>query len=483
MENIKDWCISRQLWWGHRIPAYYLPDGSFVVAETIDKAFKTAQSKYNTLQINDLRQDNDCLDTWFSSWLWPISVFDGINHPDNEEIKYYYPTNDLVTAPEILFFWVARMIIAGYEYYNDMPFKNVYFTGIVRDKQGRKMSKSLGNSPDPIELMNQYSADGVRMGMLLCSTAGNDILFDEQQVEQGRNFCNKIWNAFRLIKSWKQDDSIVQPEAAKYAVLWFENKLISVITKIEDDFSKFRISDALMSLYKLIWDDFCSWYLEIIKPAFNQPIDSITAEATLIFFDKLMRLLHPFMPFLTEEIWQLLFPRKENESIMISQMPASAAIDETVLENFDVTSEIVMAIRTQRAQYNILNKEAIELYVKKNNKNNERYFDAIIAKLCNINKIEYTENKMEGCASFIIHNSEFFIPIGSYINKEEELLRLNKELEYTKGFLNSVMQKLSNEKFVQNVPEKVLEGEHKKENDARLRIAILEEQIRDISLS
>ena len=482
MENIKDWCISRQLWWGHRIPAYYLPEGGYVVAETSEKALELAKAKSgnSALQLQDLRQDGDCLDTWFSSWLWPVSIFDGINKPDNKDITYYYPTNDLVTAPEILFFWVARMIIAGYEYRNDKPFKNVYLTGIVRDKLGRKMSKSLGNSPDPIELMNQYSADGVRMGMLLCSAAGNDVLFDETQVEQGRNFCNKIWNAFRLVKGWNSDDKIPHPDTSKTAIFWFENKLQSAIAEINDHFEKFRISDALMTIYKLIWDDFCSWYLEMIKPAYQQPIDAQTLEATVDFFDRLMRILHPFMPFLTEEIWQLLRERKVGESIMISNMPAAVSFDDETLKSFDYATEVIVSIRTQRAQRNILNKEAIELFIKKNNEQQQTLFDGVIAKLCNISKIEYVDVKPENCISFIVRSTEFFIPIGNNVNKEEEIAKLAKELEYTQGFLTSVMQKLNNERFVNNAPEKVLESERKKKADAEARIAVIEEQIKTL---
>ena len=481
MTNIKDWCISRQLWWGHQIPAYYLPQGGFVVAETKEEAYKKALSTVNyQLSIDDLRQDEDCLDTWFSSWLWPLSVFDGIGNPNNEDIKCYYPTNDLVTAPEIIFFWVARMIMAGYEYIGKECFKNVYFTGIVRDKLGRKMSKSLGNSPDPIELMNQYSADGVRMGMLLCSAAGNDILFDESQVEQGRNFCNKIWNAFRLVKGWESAAQLPQPDTSKTAILWFEHKLNAAIADIADNFEKFRISDALMTIYKLIWDDFCSWYLEIIKPAYQQPIDAQTLEATIEFFDRLMRILHPFMPFLTEEIWQLFRERKTGESIMVSEMPAAASFDEKLLKSFDYAIEVVVAIRTQRAQRNILNKEPIELFIKKNNEVQQTLFDGVIAKLCNISKMEYVDTKLENCISFIVRTTEFFIPIGNNVNKEEEIGKLAKELEYTKGFLTSVMQKLNNERFVNNAPEKVLESERKKKADAEARIAVIEEQIKSL---
>ncbi|MCL2040558.1 MAG: valine--tRNA ligase [Bacteroidales bacterium] len=480
MENIKDWCISRQLWWGHRIPAYYLPEGGYVVAETPEKALAAAREKSGNpaLRLQDLRQDDDCLDTWFSSWLWPLSVFDGINNPDNDEIKYYYPTNDLVTAPEIIFFWVARMIMAGYEYRNQRCFRNVYFTGIVRDKLGRKMSKSLGNSPDPIVLMNQYSADGVRMGMLLCSAAGNDILFDESQVEQGRNFCNKIWNAFRLVKGWESDARTAQPESSKTAILWFGNRLHSAIAEVNDHFEKFRISDALMTIYKLIWDDFCSWYLEIIKPAYQQPIDVQTLEATTDFFDRLMRLLHPFMPFLTEEIWQWLRQRKEGESIMVSDMPAVESFDNEILRKFDYVTEVIVAIRTQRAQRNILNKEAIELFIKKSNETQPSPFDSVIAKLCNISKIEYLDTKPENCIPFIVRSTEFFIPISKSVNKAEEIEKLTKELEYTKGFLTSVMQKLNNERFVNNAPEKVLESERKKKTDAEARILVIEEQIK-----
>jgi len=479
MENIKDWCISRQLWWGHRIPAYHLPQGGFVIAKNKEEAYKKALSMVNyPLSMEDLRQDEDCLDTWFSSWLWPLSIFDGINNPDNEDVKYYYPTNDLVTAPEIIFFWVARMIMAGYEYNGKECFKNVYFTGIVRDKLGRKMSKSLGNSPDPIELMNQYSADGVRMGMLLCSAAGNDILFDESQVEQGRNFCNKIWNAFRLVKGWECNAQLPQPDTSKTAILWFEHKLNAAIADIADHFEKFRISDALMTIYKLVWDDFCSWYLEIVKPAYQQPIDAQTLEATIDFFDRLMRILHPFMPFLTEEIWHLLREREAGESIMVSEMPVAAAFDETMLKSFEYAIEVIMAIRTQRAQRNILNKESIALFIKKNDETQQTLFDGVIAKLCNINKMDYLDAKPENCISFIVRTTEFFIPVGNNINKEEELGKLGKELEYTKGFLTSVMQKLNNEKFVANAKPEAVEGERKKKSDAEARIAVIEEQMK-----
>lgn len=482
MENVKDWCISRQLWWGHRIPAYYLPEGGYVVAETDEKALELAQRETGNshLTMADLRQDEDCLDTWFSSWLWPISVFDGINKPDNEDINYYYPTNDLVTAPEILFFWVARMIIAGYEYRDDRPFQNVYLTGIVRDKQGKKMSKSLGNSPDPIELMNQYSADGVRMGMLLCSSAGNDILFDLSQVELGRNFCNKIWNAFRLVRGWEVDETLAQPESSATAVAWFSNKLQATLAEIEDHFEKYRISDAMMSAYKLMWDDFCSWYLEMIKPAYQQPIDPTTLTATIGFFDQLMRILHPFMPFLTEEIWQLLQLRNEGESVMVSEAPKAGVFDEQILKAFDFASEVIIAIRAQRAKRNILNKEAIALFIKKNEETPQTQFDGLVAKLCNISEIAYIDEKPENCASFIVRSTELFIPIGENVNKEEERAKLQKELDYTKGFLDSVMKKLNNERFVGNAPEKVLESEHKKKADAEARIAVIEEQLKNL---
>ena len=477
MENLKDWCISRQLWWGHQIPAYFLPKGGYVVAETPELALEKAKAKTgdNNLTMNDLRQDSDCLDTWFSSWLWPISLFDGINNPDNEEIKYYYPTSDLVTAPDIIFFWVARMIMAGYEYKGQMPFKNVYFTGIVRDKIGRKMSKSLGNSPDPIELMDKYGTDGVRMGMMLSAPAGNDILFDEALCEQGRNFNNKIWNALRLVKGWNVAD-IEQPAEAKVAVDWFNSKLSETITDLDEDFSKYRISEALMRVYKLFWDEFSAWYLELIKPAYGQPIDRKTYDATIGFFEKLVLLLHPFMPFITEEIWQSIAERKEGESIVVANLPKAMPVDADMLAGFEHTKEVVANIRTVRKEKNIPQKEKLTMSVIKH----EKYYDAldcVIMKLCNMEKIDTIAEKLPMAAGFIVNKNEYFIPVGNLINKDEELKKLREELAYAESFLESVMKKLSNENFVNHAPAAVIDKERKKQSDAETKIKILKEQI------
>ena len=479
MENIKDWCISRQLWWGHRIPAYYLPEGGFVVAETEAKALESARKKSGNknLSLNDLRQDEDCLDTWFSSWLWPISVFDVINEPDNRDISYYYPTNDLVTAPEIIFFWVARMIISGYEYRQEACFRNVYFTGIVRDKQGRKMSKSLGNSPDPIELMNKYGADGVRMGMLLTSPAGNDLPFDESLCEQGRNFNNKIWNAFRLVKAWETAD-ILQPESAAIAIRWFDAKLSETIVSLNDSFAKYRISEALMDVYKLFWDEFSSWYLELIKPAYQQPMDRKTYEATLAFFDKLLRLLHPFMPFITEELWQAMEERNEGESILIAPMPTPThtgnSSETAIITDFDDLKEIIANIRTVRAQKNIPNKETLVLQII--GTCNPDY-NPVLVKMANLSEIEQTKEKSAGAISFLVKTTEFAVPVGNNIDREEELAKLREELKYQQGFLDSVLKKLNNESFVSKAPEKVIETERKKQADAESKINSLQENI------
>ncbi len=480
MENVKDWCISRQLWWGHRIPAYYLPDGSYVIAKTKEEALEIAKAKNSKLTINDLTQDEDVLDTWFSSWLWPISVFDGINNPDNDDIKYYYPTNDLVTAPEILFFWVARMIIAGYEYRNEKPFKNVYLTGIVRDKQRRKMSKQLGNSPDPIEIIKKYGADGVRVGMLLCSPAGNDLLFDESLIEQGRNFGNKIWNAFRLVKTWEIDKNIEQPEASKIAIDWFNSKLNKTIELIDDHYSKYRISDALMTSYKLFWDEFSSWYLEIIKPEYQKPIDNKTLNSTIEFFEKLLKLLHPFMPFITEEIWHLIEDRKDGESIMISLMPENTGFNNDTISKFENTKEVISSVRAIRKEKNIPMKKQLVLHVKESDKFVDD-FKTVISKLCNLSEISYTKQKIDNVVSFMVKTTEFFIPVGNMINKEEELKKLETELKYNEGFHISVSKKLSNEKFVNNAPEKVVEMEKKKLADAETKIKALKEQIIQIT--
>lgn len=474
MENIKDWCISRQLWWGHRIPAYYLPEGGFVVAETAEKALEIARKKNPALTAADLRQDDDCLDTWFSSWLWPISLFDGINNPDNEEIKYYYPTNDLVTGPDIIFFWVARMIMAGYEYRGEMPFRNVYFTGIVRDKLGRKMSKSLGNSPDPLMLIEQYGADGVRMGLMMAAPAGNDIPFDEALCEQGRNFNNKIWNAFRLVKGWTVDEAAAQPEASRAAVRWFKMRLDKAISEVDDLFGKYRLSEAMMVVYKLFWDEFSSWYLEMVKPGYGQPVDGVTYKATLGFFDALLRLLHPFMPFITEELWQALEPRKKGESIMVAMMPKAGAVDEAYLEAFERVKEIVGGVRTIRLQKNIPNKEALTLEVLGSH---DDAFNAVIAKMCNLGGITKADEKAAGAASFLVGTTEYAVPLGSMINVEEEEAKLREELKYQQGFLASVVKKLSNENFVSKAPAKVIEMERKKQADAESKIRTIEESI------
>ena len=477
MENVRDWNVSRQLWWGQRIPAYFLPNGEFVVAESSEEALKLAHDLMGDedLKIADLRQDEDVLDTWFSSWLWPISVFDGIRNPDNEEINYYYPTNDLITAPEILFFWVARMIIAGQEYQGAKPFKNVYLTGIVRDKQGRKMSKSLGNSPDPLDLIKQYGADGVRVGMMLCSPAGNDLMFDEALTEQGRNFSNKIWNAFRLVKSWEIDKSIEQPEYAKASIEWFNAKLNETIESIENNYGKFRLSDALMSVYKLFWDEFSSWFLEAIKPAYQQPIDAETYKASLEFFDKLLRILHPFMPFITEELWQQIEDRKDGESIMISEMPKFETFDNDLLKQFDFSKQTISEIRTIRKGKNIPMRDSLDLFVSA--AEYDTTFESVIIKVANLNKIELVDEAVEGAASFMISTTEFFVPLGDMINVDDEIKKLEEELKYNKGFLISVTKKLSNDRFVNNAPEKVVAIEKQKLADAENKIGAIEKQL------
>lgn len=477
MENIKDWCISRQLWWGHRIPAYYLPEGGYVIAETPELALAEAQKKNPSLKIEDLRQDEDCLDTWFSSWLWPISVFDGINQPNNKDIEYYYPTSDLVTGPDIIFFWVARMIMSGYEYRQKPCFQNVYFTGIVRDKQGRKMSKQLGNSPDPLELIAKYGADGVRMGLLLTAPAGNDIPFDEALCEQGRNFNSKIWNAFRLVKGWEVDSSIEQPESAAIAVKWFDNVLSKTITEIDDLFSKYRLSDALMLVYKLFWDEFSSWYLEMIKPAYQKPIDAKTYQETLGFFDSLLRMLHPFMPFITEELWQALSERKEGESIMIASMPKACDLDTDLLSAFEKVKETISGIRTIRLQKNIANKDALDLEVL--GEYNDAY-NAVISKMGNITEIKNVSEKNPHAISFLIGTTEFAIPMGNNIDVDAEIEKLEAELVYLQGFLNSVMKKLGNEKFVANAKAEVVDAERKKQADAESKIKTIEETIQTL---
>ena len=474
MENVKDWCISRQLWWGHRIPAYFLPQGGYVVAGTLEEAYQKALLVVNyPLAIEDLRQDEDVLDTWFSSWLWPISVFDGINHPDNEDIKYYYPTNDLVTGPDILFFWVARMIIAGYEFRKELPFKNVYLTGIVRDKQGRKMSKSLGNSPDPLVLIEHYGADAVRLGMMLTSPAGNDLPFDDNLCEQGRNFNNKIWNAFRLVKGWEVAD-IPQPESARLAVEWFKAQLGKTLLEIEDLFEKYRLSEALMAVYKLFWDEFSAWYLEMAKPVYLQPIDRTTYDATLGFFDTLLKVLHPFMPFITEELWQALEERKDCESIMIQLQPKAGEVNEVLISNVEYAKEIIAGIRAVRLQKNIPNKEHLNLQVIGGH-NIET--NAIIIKLGNLESIQPVTEKAPGSISFLVGTTEFAIPMGSLINVKEEIEKMEADILYYQGFLASVAKKLSNERFVANAKPEVVDAERKKQADAESKITSLKEGI------
>jgi len=484
MENVRDWCISRQLWWGQRIPVYYLPNQEMVVAKSLEEAFEKAKLQFpelKDLKPDDLRQDEDVLDTWFSSWLWPISVFDGIRYPENPDIKYYYPTNDLITAPEILFFWVARMIMAGIEYRGEIPFKNVYLTGIVRDKQGRKMSKSLGNSPDPIELMNKYGADGARVGMLLTSPAGNDLPFDESLCEQGRNFSNKVWNALRLIKGWEVDNNLKQPETSKVAVEWFDARFNEALKAIEDNFTKFRISDALMATYKLIWDDFCSWYLEMIKPAYQQPVDAKTLQQTVGFFEKLMKILHPFMPFLTEEIWHLLADRDENDCIMIARLPERHRINHKVLEQFNFAKDVIIAVRGLRNEKNIPMKEQLQFFVKKNHSQQaDTTFDGLASKLCNLAVIEYVDEKVANAMSFVVGSTEFYIPLSGVVDLETELKKLEDDLVYTNNFLNSVVKKLGNERFVSGAPIAVVELERKKQSDAENKIKVLEEQIANL---
>jgi len=449
-----------------------------VVAKSKEEALEKAKEKYNLpeLKLDELKQDEDVVDTWFSSWLWPISVFDGIRYPENEDIKYYYPTNDLVTAPDIIFFWVARMIMAGHEYRNDIPFKNVYFTGIVRDKIGRKMSKTLGNSPDPIELMNHYGADGVRVGMLLTAPAGNDLPFDPVLCEQGRNFSNKIWNALRLVNGWIVDESIEQPESSKMGIKWFESRLNKALQTIESHFSKYRISDALMVTYKLIWDDFCSWYLEIAKPAYQQPIDKITYETTVAFFEDLIKILHPFMPFITEEIWHLLKERNEGNDIIVAEMPVSNGYKKEIIKAFERAESVIIGIRNVRKEKNIPNKESIKLIVKKGD-HPECIFYPVISKLGNISNIEEVEEKPDNALTFIVGSQEFYVPITSDIDVEAEIAKLQEELNYTEGFMKSVIKKLSNERFVNNAPEAVVAKEKQKQADAEARIKVIKEQL------
>ncbi|WP_339654609.1 valine--tRNA ligase [Flavobacterium frigidarium] len=480
LNNIRDWNISRQLWWGQQIPAYFYGDGKedFVVAENAEEALVLAKerTKNENLTSQDLTQDVDALDTWFSSWLWPMSVFGGIMDPESEDFKYYYPTNDLVTGPDILFFWVARMIIAGYEYTDKKPFTNVYLTGLVRDKQRRKMSKSLGNSPDPLDLIEQFGADGVRVGLLLSASAGNDIMFDEELCNQGKGFTNKIWNAFKLIKGWEVSDSIPQPESSKVAIEWYEAKLQQTLVDIEDNFEKYRISDALMGIYKLVWDDFCSWFLEMIKPAYQQPIDSVTFAKAIEMLENNLKLLHPFMPFLTEEIWQILAPRTKEEALIVSTWPEMKPFDAALIADFENTMEVISGVRTIRKDKNIPFKDTIELKAI-NNDNVSTYFDSVVTKLGNITTLEYVTEKVDGALSYRVNSNEYFIPITGNINVEEEIAKLTAELEYTKGFLKSVQNKLANEKFVNGAPEKVLANERQKEADALAKIETIENSL------
>ena len=482
LENIKDWCISRQLWWGHRIPAYYFDNAGkkdFVVAETAEEALKLAQEKNASIKAEDLEQESDCLDTWFSSWLWPISLFDGIEHPDNEEINYYYPTSDLVTGPDIIFFWVARMIMAGYEYRGKMPFKHVYFTGIVRDKLGRKMSKSLGNSPDPLVLIDKFGADGVRMGMMLSAPAGNDILFDESLCEQGRNFNNKIWNAFRLVKGWETAD-IEQPKSAEIAVKWFDAKLKEVNEEMQKQFKDYRISEALMTVYKLFWDEFSSWYLEMVKPAYGQPIDQKSYDATLRFFDALLKMLHPFMPFITEELWQHIYDRKDGESIMREklELPAPTAEERKLVADIEAVKQIIAGVRTVRNQKNIAQKEQLSLQVV--GKNDFEAFNEVTLKMANLDKIEVIAEKSADASSFMVGTDEFAVPLGDLIDVAAEIEKAEAQLKHLEGFLMGVRKKLSNENFVAHAPEKVVALERKKESDSVEKIAALKATIEEL---
>ena len=482
LENIKDWCISRQLWWGHRIPAYYFDNAGkkdFVVAETAEEALKLAQEKNANIKAEDLEQESDCLDTWFSSWLWPISLFDGIEHPDNEEINYYYPTSDLVTGPDIIFFWVARMIMAGYEYRGKMPFKHVYFTGIVRDKLGRKMSKSLGNSPDPLDLIDKFGADGVRMGMMLSAPAGNDILFDESLCEQGRNFNNKIWNAFRLVKGWETAD-IEQPKSAEIAVKWFDAKLKEVNEEMQKQFKDYRISEALMTVYKLFWDEFSSWYLEMVKPAYGQPIDQKSYDATLRFFDALLKMLHPFMPFITEELWQHIYDRKDGESIMREKLeiPAPTAEEQKLAADIEAVKQIIAGVRTVRNQKNIAQKEQLSLQVV--GKNDFEAFNEVTLKMANLDKIEVIAEKSADASSFMVGTDEFAVPLGDLIDVAAEIEKAEAQLKHLEGFLMGVRKKLSNENFVAHAPEKVVALERKKESDSVEKIAALKATIEEL---
>ncbi|MBL4744931.1 MAG: valine--tRNA ligase [Flavobacteriaceae bacterium] len=479
LENIRDWNISRQLWWGHQIPAYFYDEGvnDFVVAETIEEASKLASEKLGKeVKVADLTQDPDALDTWFSSWLWPISVFDGIRNPENKDFNYYYPTNDIVTGPDIIFFWVARMIFAGYEFKDQKPFSNVYFTGIVRDKQGRKMSKSLGNSPDPIELMEKYGADGVRVGMLLCAAAGNDLLFEEELCAQGRNFSNKIWNAYRLVQGWEVSEEIAQPASAKIAIEWYGSKFQEVIAAIDNSFEQYRISEALMSLYKLFWDDFSSWFLEMVKPSYQQPIDATSYKAIIAFFEDNLKVLHPYMPFITEELWQNIKERTTEEALIIARYPEAKEINTVLLKEFKVAKEVISGIRTIRKDKNIAFKDSIELFVI-NNEKAATNFDAVIEKMGNVSELLYVSEKVDGALSYRVKSNEYFIPMVGAVDVEAEKAKLEEELKYTEGFLNSVIKKLSNERFVNNAPAKVIEIERSKQADAEAKIETLKSSL------
>lgn len=492
MENVHDWCISRQLWWGHRIPAWYDEKGNYVVAKTKEEAIQKFKSQKSKVKSEDIKQDEDVLDTWFSSWLWPISVFDGFKNPNNADIKYYYPTNDLVTAPDILFFWIARMIISGYEYRKEKPFTHVYLTGMVRDKHGRKMSKQLGNSPDPLELIEKYGADGVRVGMLLCSPAGNDLLFDESYCEQGRNFANKIWNAFRLIKRWTLDENLKQSDGNKISVEWFNAKFNEQLEITNDLYSKYRISEALMTTYKLVWDDFCAWYLEMIKPKApsnftkggeRAAIDKETYDATIKFFEKLLKILHPFMPFITEELWHLIGKKKEKDCILIADWPKDEKYNYQMLLLFPVISETIIAVRNFRKEKNISPKEKVTLYLKSLPENKENLFDDIIIKMCNLDAFNLTDKKIDGAYTFLVNLFEYYIPLSKNMNVAEEKERLLKELDYQKGFLQSVQKKLANERFVQNAKPEVIDIEKKKQADAEAKIKALEEQLASLRIT
>jgi valyl-tRNA synthetase len=485
IENVRDWCLSRQLWWGHRIPAWYAPDGSFVVAESEEKAIRLFKEKNNIYKKGELKQDEDVLDTWASSWLWPISVFDGYDKPDNADINYYYPTNDLVTAPEILFFWVARMIIAGYEYRNEKPFTNVYLTGIVRDKQGRKMSKSLGNSPDPLALIEKYGADGVRVGMLLCSPAGNDLLFDESYCEQGRNFWNKLWNAFRLIQGWKVSEATQQPEYCERAVEWFDGRFNEQLSIINDHYNKYRISDALMATYKLVWDDFCSWYLEMIKPEYineqSAPIDARTYTATLFYFEQLLKVLHPFMPFITEELWHKIKIRKDGDDVIVSQWPSVKTFNTDLIQGFTIAQEVITEVRNYRRQKNLSPRNALTLYIKSGASSYSDKFETVIKRLANLESLlKVNGEKPVNAAAFHVRSIECFIPYGDHIDKSAEKERLEKELDYTEGFLKSVMNKLGNERFMSNAKADVIAAETKKRLDAEAKIRSIKEALQTL---